>query len=146
MAEEQTQGQEAVGAESQRLFSEIETSGALPEGVDARSAVGGVLCTLALRLTAGEARDFIASLPDDVRPLLRACTPHRAPKHDEAGQLFGKEEFVRKVAHHFKIDEEEAEPLARAVLRATRTRISEGELHGVEGQLPKELKELWTHG
>jgi uncharacterized protein (DUF2267 family) len=29
------------------------------------------------------------------------------------------------------------------VLAAVRRRLPEGEVHGVEGQLPKELKELW---
>lgn len=133
---------EPRNAEADALLREVETSGALPPGVSADAAVSGVLCTLAMRLSGGEASDFFAALPQGIRPLLRTCTLHQGI----TAQLFDRAGFVRKVAHHFGVDDDAAEPLARAVLRATRARISEGELHGVEGQLPKELKELWTHG
>ncbi|WP_373048775.1 DUF2267 domain-containing protein [Vulgatibacter sp.] len=127
---------------AEELLRDVEASGALPEGVTAEAAVSGVLCTLAMRLTGGEASNFFASLPDGIRPLLRTCTLHQ----DQAAQLFDKPAFIRKVAHHFGLGDDDAEPIARAVLRATRARIPTGELHGVEGQLPKDLKELWTHG
>lgn len=148
MAEERIEGAagaapgEERNAEADALLREVETSGALPPGVSADAAVSAVLCTLAMRLSGGEASDFFAALPEGIRPLMRTCTLHQGI----SAQLFDKAGFVRKVAHHFGVRDEQAEPLARAVLRATRTRISEGELHGVEGQLPKELKELWTHG
>ena len=129
-------------ADADALLREVEASGALPQGVNADAAVSAVLCTLAMRLSGGEASDFFEALPSGIRPLLRTCTVHQGI----TAQLFDKAGFVRKVAHHFGVGEEQAEPVVRAVLRATRTRISEGELHGVEGQLPKELKELWTHG
>lgn len=135
-----TIGSEGVGpAPGSEFFAEIEESGTLPAGVDVRDAASGVLCTLALRISAGEAGDFFDSLPSGLRGLLRSCSLHR----DTPSQLFGRDEFVRKVAHHCRIAEEQAAPLARTVLHAVRRRLPEGEIHGVEGQLPKDLKEFW---
>ncbi len=127
------------GTSADDFFAEVEGSGTLPPGVDARDAASGVLCTLALRLSAGEAGDFFDSLPAGLKSVVRSCAVHR----DTPSQLFGKEEFVRKVAHHCGIREDQAGPLARTVLDAVRRRLPEGEVHGVEGQLPKDLKELW---
>lgn len=136
-----TSTDEQLSPEAEEFFAEIEGSGALPSGLDARKAASGVLCTLSLRLTRGEYRDFAASLPHGIQRLLLPCEPHK----DQPGQLFDREEFLRKVAHHCRIREDEAEPVARAVLHAARTRIREGEQLGVGGQLPKELKELWMN-
>jgi uncharacterized protein (DUF2267 family) len=136
-----TSGTEGIqpGSGADEFFRELQESGTLPAGVDARDAASGVLCTLALRLSAGEAGDFFDSLPPGLRGVVQSCSLHR----DTASQLFGRDEFLRKIAHHCGIRVEEAGPLARTVLAAVRRRLPEGEVHGVEGQLPKELKELW---
>lgn len=136
-----TGGTEGIrpGSGAEDFFAEVEGSGNLPAGVDVRDAASGVLCTLALRLSAGEAGDFFDALPPGLRSVVATCSLHR----DTASQLFGREEFIRKVAHHCRIREDQAEPLARTVLHAVRRRLPEGEIHGVEGQLPKELKEFW---
>ena len=136
-----TSGTEGIrpGSGAEDFFAEVEESGTLPRGVDVRDAASGVLCTLALRLTAGEAGDFFSSLPPGLRTVVQTCQVHR----DTPSQLFGREEFVRKVAHHCGIREDQAAPLVRTVLYAVRRRLPEGEVRGVEGQLPKDLKELW---
>src|SRR5260370_33493708 len=56
------------------------------------------------------------------------------------GQVFDRQEFIRRVAEHLHIPDEQAELIVRAVFAAIQQ--LPGELE-VEGHLPSDLQELW---
>ena len=49
---------------------------------------------LAQRLSGGEARDLVESLPEGLRARVDVCAGHR----DERGEVFDRAEFLRRVA------------------------------------------------
>jgi uncharacterized protein (DUF2267 family) len=123
----------------ERFFGRIEQSRVLPSSISVLDAVSAVLCTLSQRVTAGEARDFVAAMPPDLEALLAPCVLHR----DERPETFGRVEFLRRVADHLRIEPVQAEALARAVFAAMNEELPRGQIDDVESQLPPDLKDLW---
>ncbi|HZI16176.1 MAG TPA: DUF2267 domain-containing protein, partial [Myxococcus sp.] len=61
----------------------------------------------------------------------------------QRARRFGREEFLATVAEDLLKPVEEVEPLVRAVFRAMRDLISEGEAEDVASNLPPDLQALW---
>lgn len=124
---------------TQKFFRDIEQSATLPEGVDAERAASAVLCTLMMRVTGGEAREFVESMPPPLSRRLRRCIDHR----DEQPRKFDRAEFLSFVADHLGVEIDQAERISRAVFAAVREDLPQREVDDVETQLPRDLAELW---
>ncbi|MDA8165996.1 MAG: DUF2267 domain-containing protein [Desulfobacteraceae bacterium] len=122
----------------ERIAREIKSQEMLPAGVEAADAVAAVLCALAQRLSAGEARQLIDALPFWLGPMLRPCAVHF-----EAAAPFARGEFLARVAEHLQVESEAAGPLTGAVFAAVRKRLPPKEINDVRTQLPQELREWW---
>jgi uncharacterized protein (DUF2267 family) len=106
----------------------------------AGQAIQSVLCVMEQRLMSEEARQMEAQLPRKVVELLERCPKHQGKPY----RKFGRAEFLGIVAGDLGVDEKEAERITCAVLATVREHISEGEAEDVLGQLPHELRTLWT--
>jgi uncharacterized protein (DUF2267 family) len=98
-----------------------------------------VIATLEERMTRSDRHDLEAQLPSRLCQRLRAKKigpPHRDMTYDE---------FLGRVGVRTrKPDPDEVEIVVRLVFRALRARLSTGEAHHVEAQLPDELRRLWN--
>lgn len=108
---------------------------------EAERATRATLKALARRITAGEARDIAAELPQPVGRWL-------VQDADEHPETFGREELLQHVitAELGVIDEATAERHARAVFAALRRAVSPKEIQDVLAQLPRDIQELMTTG
>lgn len=104
-----------------------------------RQAAEAVLCTLAQRLSGGEARDLLEELPRRLRELLRPCKPQL---HEPAPAV-GRDAFILTVAERLGATTAQAEAITRAVFAAVRRQISPKETRDIASQLPTDLRELW---
>jgi uncharacterized protein (DUF2267 family) len=100
----------------------------------AASLTEATLRTLAERLTAGEADDLPAHLPDQFRALLI--------KSQEPAPDFPFDEFVRRVAERAGVERDRAEEGIRAVLQVMHDVVGHKEFQDVMSQLPREFGEL----
>jgi uncharacterized protein (DUF2267 family) len=103
----------------------------------AQALTVATLQTLAERITGGEAEDLAAQLPE---PLKRAI-PERPAGTAEA---FDLAEFERRVADRAALDQDSVEHHVRAVFRALREAVTEGEFDDVLAQLPNEYRAVTT--
>ena len=94
---------------------------------------------MAQRLSRGQARDLLETLPEGLRPHVHACARHRG----ERGQAFDYDEFLRRVAAHLDVNGPEAEEIARTVFAAVRRTLPVKEREDVASQLPRDLEQLW---
>jgi uncharacterized protein (DUF2267 family) len=120
------------------IFLEVEKAVALPRGVKGPRALATVMCTLTKRLSRGEARHLVDSLPHETRPLLERCVTDRGedPEH------FDKQKLLERVASELHADN--AEQVVRAVFKAVQRFIHTKVVDHVRSQLPKDLAELWV--
>jgi uncharacterized protein (DUF2267 family) len=104
---------------------------------EAERATRATLKALSRRITAGEAEDIAAELPQPIRRVLLQDA-------DERPETFGREEFLQRViaAELGVIDEATAERHALAVFAALRRTVSPKEIHDALAQLPKDIQEL----
>lgn len=122
-----------------RFLRDVERAAALPPSVSAADATTAVTCALTMRVSGGEARDVLESLPVSVHALLRRCD-----RHPSAPAVpVDREAFVRRIAEHLGVSEGEAEGIAFGVFSALRARLPMKEAEDVASQLPKELREQW---
>ena len=91
------------------------------------------LVTLSSRISAGEADDLAAQLPDP----FKACLPHNSKPC-----RFDPEEFERRVARIVPLANDQARPAIRAVFTVLAEAVTEGELSEVLGQLGTEYERL----
>lgn len=105
---------------------------------EARTATEATLATLGERLTAGEAEDVAAQLPDELAAHLRE------PGDEPAADL-SAEAFLERVADRATVDEE-PEELVRAVTGTVATAVSGGELDDARSQLPAAYDRLFADG
>jgi uncharacterized protein (DUF2267 family) len=107
-------------------------AGISPE--EAWRAVRATLKTLAQRITAGEAEDVAAELPEELRLALRDG------EHPEA---FDVQEFLQRIVAREGglLDEATAERHARAVFAVLRRAVSAKEFHDMVSQLPGDIQE-----
>ncbi|MET7835758.1 DUF2267 domain-containing protein [Micromonospora sediminicola] len=88
-----------------------------------------VLQTLGERITADEAGDLAAQLPDDVGGYLAAP--------EGAGATGAAVEFLYRVAERAAVDQAVAEVGTRAVLATLRETVTVGEFQDLVAQLPR---------
>jgi uncharacterized protein (DUF2267 family) len=103
----------------------------------AERATEATLQTLAERIDAGEARDLVDELPDEVAPWLATTTP---------AERMGIYEFLRRVAEREGVDIEAAERHARAVFLALQRALSPQEFADLSAELPKDFAPLLPTG
>jgi uncharacterized protein (DUF2267 family) len=125
--------------QTRHFYDFLERTAAMPLGMTAPAAASAVLCTLASRLSGGEARHLMGSLPPALHALLMECQSGRK----EPGEAFGRAEFLRRVANQLGISVIEAEVLARDVFAGVRRLVDPKVVHDVESQLPRDMRELW---
>jgi uncharacterized protein (DUF2267 family) len=130
--------QAAVNA-APNVEANIEQQAALPPGMRGTDAAAAVLCVLAQRLSGGEARDLVVTLPEGLRPRVQACARHRG----ERGEAFDYDEFLRRVAAHLGVSAPKAEEITRTVFAAVRRTLPVKEQQDVAGQLPWDQEQLW---
>lgn len=122
------------------LIAEIEQSGILPPGVTGAGALSSVLCTLALRLSRGEAVHLNESLPGALRPLVQACALHR----QERGQVFNRIGMRQRVGRHLGVDERHAQRIIETVFAVVQQVLPDDVSQHVADQLPEDLRALWV--
>jgi len=91
------------------------------------------LVTLGTRISAGEADDLAAQLPDALAATLL---------HESEPCRFPPKEFERRVARILPLANEQAAPAIRAVFTVLAEAVSEGELRQVLSQLGREYEKL----
>lgn len=106
---------------------------------DAERATWATLKTLGERLAGGEAKDLASQLPS---PLAQFELSGLAGK----GIPFSLSEFYQIVSNREGVDVPQAVQHAQAVISVLQDAISEGELHDVRAQLPKEYDRLFEAG
>jgi uncharacterized protein (DUF2267 family) len=116
------------------FLKDLERLGAMPKELAERAAAA-VLSVLEQRILPGGVRHLEAQLPSKLRERLTALSQRR----------FGREALFRMVAEELRMEPDEAEPVVRAVFRAVRSKISDGEAQDVAAELPKDLAELWLN-
>lgn len=112
----------------QRVQGEAE----LDDAQQARAATEATLWTLGEHLSAGEAADVDALLPEGLRGSLTASS-------DETPAEFSVEEFYRRVADREDVDPDDATVHVRAVTAALAAAVGENPLQDVREQLPNEF-------
>ncbi|MDF2694817.1 MAG: hypothetical protein K0S65_3200, partial [Labilithrix sp.] len=130
-----------LGAADARLAieEEIERATSLPESVTSDDAFSAVMGALAARLSGGEVRELSCGLPDTLRVLFdRVCEGRR-----EEGEVYGRDELVRRAARELHVEADVALPIVRAVFRATKRILPGKATFDVTSQLPVDIRALW---
>lgn len=123
-----------------RFLQAIASHAQLPAHVSPATAAAVAVCTLATRLTRGQAHQVLAALPSPIQPLFQACIAHRAGRVaelDDAG-------FLRRIADRIDVSPAHAELICSSVFRALRAELSGEVVQHVASQLPRDLSDLWT--
>ena len=100
----------------------------------ARSLAEATLGTLAQRLSGGESAALAGHVADELSPLL--------VKGAEEPEVFGYDEFLRRVAERAGVDRGAAERGVRAVLQTLHRVVGHREFEDVMAQLPADLGAL----
>jgi uncharacterized protein (DUF2267 family) len=127
-----------VDAASMAMIAEIEERGVLPAEVKGADAITAVMCLVNWRISGGEARDVVSSMPVYLRSLMLDCG-----FHPEEADVFGRGEFIGRVSGQLGVDAGTAEEIAKAVFAAVRKQMPAEEIDHILSQLPQDLKELW---
>ncbi|WP_047863959.1 DUF2267 domain-containing protein [Rubrobacter aplysinae] len=104
--------------------------------LEAESATGTVLNTLAGFLVDSEGLDLSEQLPKGVAEHLRQRPPERS-------EFFSVEDFVQQVGEDEGIGPDKAETRSRAVLVVLQQAVSGGEMDDVRRQFPSEFDRLF---
>ncbi len=139
---EEAPAEASLSAEDARraIEEQIATSTPLPDGVTSSDAFSAVMCTVAQRLSGGEARELLLGLPTTMRGLVDRCAVHRA----EESEVFGLEELLRRVAEHLHIEPARAQPIVVAVFSSAKRALPAKATFDIGSQLPVELRDLWA--
>ncbi|WP_240940141.1 DUF2267 domain-containing protein [Planosporangium flavigriseum] len=116
-----------------KFIEKVAERAGVPED-QAASLTEATLRTLAERLTAGEADDLPAHLPDQFRAWLI--------KFQEPAPDFPLDEFVRRVTERADVDRDVAERGIVAVMDCTHDAVMNEEFDDIISQLPHEFEEL----
>jgi uncharacterized protein (DUF2267 family) len=126
--------------EALRAFLDsVEARARLPRHVSAATAVAVTICTLASRLTRGQAFQLLTALPPPLQPLVEPCIAHRygpVADLDDAG-------FLQRIAERLDVSPAHAEHLSDAVFSAVRAVLPPEVNDHVAHQLPRDLRDLW---
>jgi uncharacterized protein (DUF2267 family) len=131
----------ALPSEPHPIIGWIEASVTLPDGVDGVAAFAATMGLLTRRLTRGEGRHLVESLPVDLAPLVQDYLADRG----EPPADFDPEEYLNLVAQELNTDDvDEAESVARAVFAAVQEYLRSDVYEHVLRQVPLRLQELWA--
>lgn len=111
----------------------------LPRHVTAATAAAVTVCTLASRLTRGQAFQLLTSLPDPLQPLFEPCIAHRygpVADLDDAA-------FLQRIAERLEVSPAHAEYISDAVFTLVRAVLPPAINQHVAQQLPRDLRDLW---
>jgi uncharacterized protein (DUF2267 family) len=120
----------------EEFLREVKERTGITDRAEAKRTVVTVLQALCDRLTADEAEDLLAQLPE---PLKQAVTVT-----GEAPVKMTAREFVGRVAEELQVPPEDAQQRIRAVFAVLRAAVTPGEFHDVLVQLPSGYFELLT--
>lgn len=118
------------------FVQQVQGEARLADARQARAATEATLRTLGEHLSAGEAADVDALLPEGLRGFLTATS-------DETPAEFSVEEFYRRVAEREDADPEAATTHVRAVMAALAATVGVNELQDVRQQLPNEFDSVF---
>src|SRR5690606_12966183 len=83
-----------------RFLHEVAAEAGLPRADDAAGPVAAALCALQRRISAREADQLLAQLPEGIRALATCEVHGHLPTGDAS---FGREGFLRQVAAHARL-------------------------------------------
>jgi uncharacterized protein (DUF2267 family) len=119
------------------LVNQVRTNAGLETSEEAKAALEVVLNSLVRRLTPDEAKDLIAQLPSLMHPALYAL-PLGPDK------LITRQTIEAELVRRLKVEETRAAELLAAVRTTIAQRDSAGQIKDVQGQLPEELRGIFS--
>jgi CBS domain-containing protein/uncharacterized protein (DUF2267 family) len=120
-----------------RMLNQLRTDAGLETVEEAATALDVVLNSLVRRLTPGEAKDLIAQLPSLLQPKLSALPPG-------PDRLITRESIETELAQRLGVDPSRAAQLLAAVGATVAQSVSAGQIKDVQGQLPEELRGVFS--
>ena len=120
----------------EEFLEEVKLRAQLDSLQQAADVSRAVLAVLGERLFNNEAEDLAAQLPEPLAGSLRGQT----------SRAFGLEEFLDKISEKTGGTHDQAEHFAGVVIAVMKKFVSEGELHDVQSQLPKDFSRLFGVG
>lgn len=120
-----------------RLLSRVREETGLQTSEQAEAALEVVLSSLVRRLTPDEAKDLLAQLPSLLQGKLASLPPG-------PDKVITRETIQSELASRLDVESERAAQLASAVAATIATSVSTGQMEDVQGQLPPELRSLFT--
>ncbi|MEW2221087.1 DUF2267 domain-containing protein [Streptomyces sp. NPDC006990] len=123
------------------FLAQVRDRGGYADQNEAREATEAVLTVLAQRIGADEAQDLADQLPAPLDLPLRGS----GADADTSGEVFGLDEFHRRVADRSRSQPETAKQHAAAVLSTLPQAVSAGQIRHVRTQLPDEFGPLFDH-
>ena len=120
----------------EQILEEVKIRAQLDNLQQAAEVSRAVLEALGERLFNNEADDLAAQLPEQLAQSLRG---HQS-------RAFGLDEVLAMIAGKTDASPDQAEHYAGTVIAVMKKFISEGELHDVQAQLPKEFSRLFGVG
>lgn len=116
-----------------KFFDKVAARAGVPAET-AQSLTEATLQTLAERISGGEAADLADHVAAELRPLLIKGT--------EDPEVFGYDEFLRRVAERARVPDDVAERGVRAVLQTLHRVVGHTEFEEAMAQLPADLRAL----
>jgi uncharacterized protein (DUF2267 family) len=116
------------------FFEKVTAAAGIP-AEKARALTEATLRTLAERISGGEAADLADHVAHELRPLLTRARP-------EEPEVFGYDEFLRRIAERAGVDRDLAERGARGVLQTLDPVVGHQEFAHAMSQLPTEIRGL----
>lgn len=118
-----------------RFVNTVQDRGDLPDTDAALRAIEATLKTLTERVTANEAKDLKAQLPEEVK---RYCVTNV-----DIPEKFDLDGFYARVAERENLDAPQAALHARAVIATIQDGVERGEIEDLKSQLPQEFNTLF---
>lgn len=125
-----------------QLINELQAASGLPEREKVEQVAAAVLRLLYQRL-GPEADDFVAQLPNDVKPMLTGGVGGRVRDALVPQDKFHFEDMVERVAQDGGIDRAKAREMTVMVFHELKEHVSEGETRHVASVLPQDLQQVW---
>jgi CBS-domain-containing membrane protein len=120
-----------------RVLNQLRTNASLESVEEAATAFDIVLSSLVRRLTPGEAKDLIAQLPSLLQPNLYALPPG-------PDKLITRESIQTELVQRLDVDPSRAAQLLAIVGATVAQSVSAGQMKDVQGQLPEELRRIFS--
>lgn len=121
-----------------RLLRQVQVRAGFENTKQAEAALRVVLSALVRRLSPQEAKHFIAQLPSLLQPPLRRLAVGKVERDVTRPAIEGD------LSRMLRIDAAQASKTLLAVGSVIAENVSEGEMEDVRGQLPQELRDVFT--